>query len=225
VENVKNVVLIGGYSRSGKTSFLSELVKNGVEVASTSWYLDLVCSSLLMHGTTGPEISKDWAKLYEDFLLGKVKKDASLVGTLQKKDDKALAQFSLGLSCRGFKIHIAENVIVPSQGRYVGLVLPTLAHVAPDKEDYVVETLGGEEGEMFESALGEAAIVLKANIRSSQEEKGNDIRKLFPIRCDKQASFWFDASTWYHPSIQTRLRTRFNLLSEFFSWWEGSTSP
>jgi hypothetical protein len=189
---LKNVILIGGYSRSGKTSVLKAFKERGIDVASTSQQLDLICSSLICH-VKKRALQNDWTEIYRDFLKGRVDTDTSLVDDLQRKDNSRFKQTLKGLSCREFKIYIAESVIVPTQGRLDGLILPMLRNVNPQAPIVAIETIGGEEAELVMAALPSNVVITYVNMRSNLEETNVDSRQLLKTG----AELWFSKENWY----------------------------
>lgn len=173
-------VLISGYARAGKTSIISEL---GHNVYSTSKYLDLVCSGMLV----GSELqnSTDWPELYRTVEL-----NHKYVKDFQSKNENIAPP---GYTIRSFKIMVAEDIIVPLYGRERGLIIPTLWVVDYNAPVIYIETIGGEEAECIKNHLPNHKII-PINIRSKGEQAGVDIRQLLP---DARDIYW-SQERWYH---------------------------
>lgn len=91
-----------GLSRTGKSTLEAKLKEKGFEVASTSAYLDIKTLEYYQIPVTPENIQ-----------------------ALVDKNQEALPQLK-GRDIRLAKIHVAEDIIVPTCGRYKGLVLPAL---------------------------------------------------------------------------------------------------
>jgi hypothetical protein len=209
----KTVVLIGGYSRSGKTSILSELSKR-YPVASTSQYLDLVCSSLLCY----PSIPTEAA--YHLFLDGEIPEDEYYVPVLIAKNDPLVLELA-GMTCRNYKIHVAEDIIVPAKTRDMGIVFPTLCKaIRADDPLIFFETIGGEESEILKKYLLAAGYKVKSvNIVCKTGVSGNDIRK--PLK--EAESFLFEPEEWYSEFEGISSAYRLGLTQRII--WYGHQTP
>jgi hypothetical protein len=149
---MKDILILCGYSRSGKTSLLNELKEEGWSVASTSQVLDTICYRLLnLYGITGVDFEN-------------------------KKGDVDTGQ--IRYTPREFKIAVAEDIIAPLIGRE-SLVRASLKRCNKDK--LVCESIGGDELDILLDIIKNDhpdSRVLVLNMRSALELTGVDIRKL-----------------------------------------------
>lgn len=164
------IVGIAGYSRSGKTSLINYLVdKHDYLVISTTDYLNL---EVLQH-------------------YGFSATRGNLKALQTKKGVCAeYIESIVGKSIREIKIHVAENVIVPWQGRYIGIICPTIekamqgwldAGIDHTKRAIAVEVYNQEELKLLNEAFAvyfKQKISQGFNIRRNEEEKWVDTRDL-----------------------------------------------
>lgn len=161
------LIFVGGYSQSGKTTLLKGLLDLGEAVVSTSQVLDgLLVSKLKTEGR------KESIEV--------------LTQLIRDKDD-----VSLGFNARQAKIDMAECIIVPNLGRGA-LIRATLAKRPSTAELVFFETIGGEELLLaLEEAFSLGYRTFSAiNLRREGEIKGCDIRKLIPIQCPMPGQNW-----------------------------------
>jgi hypothetical protein len=148
----KNVLIICGYARTGKTSLISELSEEDWSVASSSNILTEVCE----------EILRVFDRPSVDF----------------KSKTGQIVAGSYLYTPRAFKISIAEKVIVPILGREAMI---NASFRCCYKDNIVCESIGGAELDMYLSYIRvnyPGAKVLVLNMRSALELKGVDIREL-----------------------------------------------
>ncbi len=157
----KELLVIGGFSKTGKTSAISYLEKvHGASVVSTSVMLHAVSS--VLNGWDSYSIDKD--------------KAITINGV----------EYS---NYREYLIWLAEEVLVPIFGREIfGITAAIQAMRALEDNDcVVVESVGGEEYEFFEKHLHSFDIsdVVKVNINLVREgrEGGDDLRQPLPDAC------------------------------------------
>lgn len=142
------------------------LNKLGYTPLSTSAYLDRICEKELVQ-LTG---QKKWLNTFTN-------KSPNL--------EKELVQLT-GKTFREYKIHKAENEIVPVLGRYEGLIVPSLQPICNtgNTAKIAIETIGGEEHSLMfgycQKQFGTSWRNLNINCRSKQEQRGIDIRELLP---------------------------------------------
>ncbi|MGL5077441.1 MAG: hypothetical protein ACRDBG_16665 [Waterburya sp.] len=142
------------------------LTRLGYIPFSTSAYLDRICE-MEMAQRTG---KRKWLHTFSN-------KSPQLEKELVKLTGKTFRQY---------KIHKAENEIVPLLGRLEGLVRPTLQplNTVAYGAKIAIETIGGEEYNLMfdycQNQFGTKWRNLNINCRSSQEQKGVDIRELLP---------------------------------------------
>lgn len=148
-------IIVCGYARAGKTTFLAKLP---YPVLSTSVVLDELCKAVITNLT--------WGYNPTAFALDSFLKDK--IGT------------HLGLSGREFKIRVAEKVIVPILGRKA-LVSAMFKDLPQDGGIKIIESIGGEELGLITDYLNdyddEYGII---NLRHIDEQPGVDIRELAP---------------------------------------------
>lgn len=163
---IKDIIFVGGFARSGKTTTLKRLKRLGYTILSTSQYLDLVCEK---------DLESCWK------------------GKLAKKTiaDEKLFYDLTGKTMREYKIDKAENQIVPNLGRYEGIIKPTLQPLLTSSSSkFAIETIGGEEFLLMQRFLQENITGYKCrrlNCRSLIELKGVDSRELLP---PPMTSYW-----------------------------------
>lgn len=181
------IVFIGGYSRSGKSSTMNLLSRAGYTCASTSQYLTNVSAYVTTKvGTTAAEArsTQEYAALVEQYMLNRPEPtplELTIREALTSKHDDLLLTMTLK-TCRDFKIHIAEEVIVPNFGRTQGMIVPACEAVPPETPLVFFETIGGIEWKQarswFDLKGGNQTDMV--NIRAAQELQGVDIRELLP---------------------------------------------
>jgi hypothetical protein len=148
---LKTIILVSGYSRSGKSTTNRLFRSLGVPTFSTSELLDQILDKLSV-------------KL-NNYIPSVEESEANI-------DYKEIR--------REKKIWLAEEILVPHIGRE-SFVYAIMRKVSETTENIIaIESIGGEEGKLFEDyCIHEKFRVIKVNIRSSKEVAGNDIRKLF----------------------------------------------
>lgn len=163
------VLYITGYARSGKSSLLALLPGTTV---STSAYLSLV--TLSHYGFT-PDMLE--------------------MPTPHVKGSRFETTFfnSAGKTFREAKIYVAEQVLVPSLGRYEGLVRPAIANkmaqIVSEPNLIVCEVLNLEELKLWQRALEFLdAIEYVIQVRSRYELTGVDTRQPIGYRIDNDGT-------------------------------------
>lgn len=160
---MKTLVLIHGYSRSGKTTLLDELKAQGYQCLSTSQELDWI-------------VIERWGL------------PRYFIQILRNKDDAALQDYmKTSFSCRGLKINTAEYDYIPKHGRK-GLINRTIAEQYNPYDPTALvffETIGGEEAQITKEIWKRYGdLTIDINLRGSRELKGVDIRQLSPLGRD-----------------------------------------
>lgn len=155
------IIIIGGFARSGKTETLKYLQDiYGYSVYSSSKKLHQVAAKLLNLHT--PKIPvEEFAEMLKD------KENGSVVFGNKEYES------------REFLIKIAEGILVPSFSRnlFPGAIIWELLNERPARA--VIETIGGEEWSILRSELDLRGLVYKTyNIRSVRERPSVDYRKL-----------------------------------------------
>jgi hypothetical protein len=164
-----SVLFVGGYARSGKSTLMKVLRDWNFTTASTSQYLDSICESDMVTKTG----DKSWLNTF-----------ASKSLLLEKK----LVEIT-GHTFRSYKINKAEEEIVPNLGRLNGLIKPSLEPVIKllGKSPIAIETIGGDEYNLMLDYLRQnqeqEIDIININCRSTDEQKGVDIRTLLPDPC------------------------------------------
>lgn len=156
------ILIIGGYARSGKSTFIKMARAADISAASTSELLDFLCYRVYL------SLLMDWSNetiLEEDFLDSLSKKSG-----LVCKDERAL------------KIAVAEEVVVPLFGRKEGIVRPTVEYIKQSEDDvFVIESIGGEEFDILIDMLGKDKYDIQLlNIVTEKFNNVDDIRQLLP---------------------------------------------
>lgn len=157
---MKTLILIHGYARSGKTTLLNQLQKQGHSIVSTSQELDFITC--------------------KRFILPRY-----CIEYLRNKDNEKLNKvYGVPVNCRNLKIDTAENWYIPKFGRASLIEKAFLNQLDPHNCSDLVffETIGGEEAELAKEYWQEHfnQSTLSLNIRRSTEVKGCDIRELAP---------------------------------------------
>ncbi len=165
---MKVIVFLGGYARAGKSTAISLLRELGYPCFSTSEHLYEVAAHVLsVISGSPPELCLQMLKNYPpDFVIAE-----------------------LGTSKREFLKDLAEKAIVPTIGRYLGIVHPVMSKALTQKRSVVfVESIGGEEQKLQEQFILESSDltlehnVFGINIRRHSEQPGVDIRQLVSSR-------------------------------------------
>lgn len=167
----RQVVILTGYSRSGKSSLINHLVKeHNFNKISTSDYLT-------------------W-KTLEYFNIPQTDENFNRV---MRKDPLIDSKFPGDLNSRTAKIHVAEDIIVPQLGRKDGLVIPAIdTYLDLSSERTIIcEVFNLEECNAWIDALidvlGEVAFTYAACRRDS-ELTSVDGRQLIGTDIDNNGS-------------------------------------
>jgi hypothetical protein len=148
----KNILIICGHAKTGKSALINELREECWSVASTSAVLDELCYQIL------------------DVF------DIQDIDLVNKKGIIDVGRYEY--TPREFKIKIAEQVIVPMFGREA---MVEISFKNCDEYNIVCESIGGEELDILLAYIRKNypdSPVLVLNMRSALELKGVDIRKL-----------------------------------------------
>jgi hypothetical protein len=156
------IIGISGYSRSGKSSVVDYLNKKyNYKVISTSEWLTY--------------------RTLDYFKLCPSQKNIDAF-TLKNQDDSYLDLF--GMTPRNMKIWVAEEHLVPTKGRYYGIVVPALkdSDIDPKNDsNIVIEIFNKEELNLINRYLWmkfQTCVELTINIRRDSEIVGCDKRDL-----------------------------------------------
>jgi hypothetical protein len=148
----KNILIICGFARTGKSTLVNELKEEDWSIASTSQVLDDICYRL----------------------LGIL--DVQDVNFEKKTGTVYSGRYEY--TPREFKINVAEEVIVPVFGREA---IVKASFKGCYSSNIVCESIGGDELDLLLNYIRRnypASPVLVLNMRSALELKGVDIRKL-----------------------------------------------
>ncbi len=144
--------MIGGYSGVGKSTTIN-YIQNELNIPCFS-------TSVLNHQITN--------RIIDHILLkGTFGSVHHYWGNLNDRETK-----------RQLCIAVAEEVIVATFGRKIYSKTVADQILASDAPICVMETIGGEEAELFESYMPDDIRIIKWNILSSRANIGVDIRKL-----------------------------------------------
>lgn len=176
------IILIHGYARSGKTTLLSELKKQGYVTISTSLELEM----LVLESFRLPRYFLDILRDKDDEALKACLKVENSKEWMSFFDEEQQEEWfpggSDGLTCRQLKTYLAEKLFVPRYGRekLVELAMRNQFNLTIDSRGLIFfETIGGEEAAFIENRWGCGfGKVIKVNLRSRFEQPGIDIRQL-----------------------------------------------
>jgi len=136
------IIYVGGYANSGKSSTIKKFKELGIPAYSTSLALHDICTRLLKHTfkVKPKELVEESYCEYKDYKI----MSNMFFGSL----DRGYILNTAELNVRDFMISVAEEVLVPVVGREA-FVLALMKKIKSDNHPLVViETIGGDEYEL-----------------------------------------------------------------------------
>lgn len=156
---MKNVIVVCGYTNSGKSTVINHLRDIGIPAVSSSEHIHDVASTRL---ASRLRITKEEAQ--------------ELIHRLKRTSEILID----GMTARQYLIHTAEEYLVKTFGRRDGIVKPTFDRgVVMTGDTFAMESIGGIEFEILKDLCHESGVSLRVlAVRRKTEQPGVDIREI-----------------------------------------------